>query len=324
MSKGIQNKFLPVFFGVVSASALGLGYLAYSASRDASTEEAAYKEAKNDLDALERAPLSRTEDNAKKKEARVDKYLAQVDELHRILGEYQAAPAEALDPEAFQKKLQKFATDINKAAKDNNVALPDKFDFDMGKYLSNFAPNGDIARALGANLEALNFITTAALESGLRSVDSFSREDIAIEKGAPAGSGTAPKKATASKKPDAKQAAKAKPSLLEESDVIERQSVQMIVTGKHNSVTALLEALANTSPEKAPHLVTIRNLRIENEVKTGTLWTLEVKAEEIKPEGQDPYIVDAVYVLGNQAVRAYLDMDIVRLNDPKPSAGTSN
>lgn len=322
MSKGSQNKFLPIFFGVVGAGALGLGYLAYSASDNASIEEAAYTKAKKELNELESAPLSRTEENAKKKKELVDKYLAQVADLNGTLRKYQAAPTDAPDPQAFQKKLQKYVADINKAAKDKSVTLPDKFDYGMGKYLSDFAPDGNVAQALSANLEALNFIASAALESGVRSVDYFSRDEIAIEKEAPAPapSGTGPKKATPAKKPDAKQAAKATPSVLDESKVLERQSVRMTVTGKNKSVTALLEALANTNPEKAPHFVTIRNLRIENEVKTGTSRTLEVKAEEIKPEGQPPYIVDAVYVLGNQAIKAYLDIDIIRFLDEEAPA----
>jgi hypothetical protein len=328
MSKGKQNTFLPVYFAVLGVGTLGLGYLAFSASSTASEAEESFKKAQTELNDLERKPLSRTLENAAKKKELVDAYLKQVAGLNASLAKLQSTAADAADPQAFQKKLQKVATDIANSAKERNIKLPDKFDFGMNKYMSEFASDAAMAGALGAQLDGLNHIVTAAIESGVRSIDSFSREQIAAEKEPAAGSttgstGSASGSSAAARRrptPARSGAAVSRTSAkkeaagpaLPEDKVIERQAVRMTVTGRNKSITALLEALSNASAEK-PHFVNIRVVRVENQEKNGPPRAVDVREEEIKPEGGgDPYILDAAFVVGDQAVRAYIDMDLLR------------
>ena len=116
--------------------------------------------------------------------------------------------------------------------------------------------------------------------------------------------------------------------------VLERQPLTLTVTGKNHSVIALLEALANTSPEKmAPHFFVIRTLRVENQLKDGPAktQTVELKEEEVtNPDGTKTTVKrDAMYLLGNEQVRMHLDLDLIRFvaeaaPAAKPSAKTAN
>lgn len=59
MSKGKQSKFLTIYFAVLGAGALGLGYLAWNASSGADDAEKSFRDKLLELDRLENAPLSR-------------------------------------------------------------------------------------------------------------------------------------------------------------------------------------------------------------------------------------------------------------------------
>jgi len=106
------------------------------------------------------------------------------------------------------------------------------------------------------------------------------------------------------------------------------------VTGKNHSVIALLEALANTSPEKmAPHFFVIRTLRVENQLKDGPAKTQTVEKkenEETGPDGKKSVVIrDAMYLLGNEQVRMHLDLDLIRFAAEaapaaKPTVKTAN
>ena len=157
MSTGKQSKFLTIYFSALVAGGLVLGYLAWSASSKAEEAEAEYKKAERDLDALEGAKLSRTEENAKKKKALVAEYVTKVQALNSDLMKYQAPLNAAETNTSFQTKLQA-ATDAARAtAKDKQVKLDEKFDarFDRSHSLMVRACIGLVASVVGILLAIL-------------------------------------------------------------------------------------------------------------------------------------------------------------------------
>jgi len=317
MSKGKQSKFLPVYFSVLGAGALGLGYLGWSASSTADEAEGNYKAAVAELDRLESAKLSRTKENAAEKANRVKAYVEQVQGLNKSLMAYQAPIADIENPD-FQKKLVDAIKTLTEDAKSKSVKVDEKFDFGMAEYLGGF-PIPGTAPALSAQLDALVHLTNAAMDAGVSEINVLNRTKLAIEAEKEEQPKDAPKKPG---KPAQKTGAASKPAgakkeagpLLDESKVLERQSLAFAVTGKNRSVLNLINALSNASPDKAPHFFIIKTLRTENELKDGPDKNRQVEIkEESDPNNKDNVIKrDAMYLLGNEQVKLHLELDLVR------------
>jgi hypothetical protein len=336
MSQGKQNKFLIIYFSILGAGALILGYLGWSASSDADDAEKKYKDNAATLDRLENAPLSRTKENAKEKKDRVDKYESQVRELNTGMMAFQPPLNPTESNESFQKKL----SEASKAVKDNAVArgvkLDAKFDLGMGNYLSAFPVSGAAPR-LSAELDGIVYLVNTAMDAGVTSIDMLTREMLPFEtEKAESKKPTAPlsdiekKRQKAEEEKKAKEAkaagGKAKAPVVgpDESKVLERQPMEITVTGKNQSILNFLQALANSSPDKAPHFFTIRLLRVENNEKDGPQKSVTVERKEVQPDPDNKataYFQDAMFLLGNENVKLHLDLDLIRFLDlPAPPA----
>ena len=344
MSKGSQSKFLTIYFSALGVGAIALGYLGWSASTAADEAEARYNGRVAELDRLEKAPLSRTKDNAAKKTELVKTYVDQVKALNASMLAWQAPLNEAESGESFQKKLNEAVKAAKADGLTRQVKVPEKFDFGMDKYLAGFPESGTAAR-LSAQLDSLIFVVNAAMESGVSSIDSMTRGELAFESvKSDSGPATSAPPTAAQRRERARleaEAAKLKGKApagptMDESKVFERQPLTLNVTGKNRSVLALLEALANTSPEKkSPHFFIVRALRMENQLKDGPAKTQTVAAEEkeeTRPDGTKVVVKrDAMYLLGNEQVKMHLEIDLIRFvadaapaEKEKPAAKTAN
>ena len=345
MSQGKQSKFLIIYFSVLGAGALALGYLGWSASSAAEEAETSYKGKVAELDRLEKAPLSRTKGNADKKKKLVESYVDQVKALNTAMLAWQAPVNESESGESFQKKLNEAVKTAKADGLTRQVKVPEKFDFGMDKYLAGFPVPGTAPR-LSAQLDSIIFLVNAAMDAGVSSIDSLTRTELGIEsEKSEATPGTAapltPAQRKAAKDKADAEAAKKKGSAaagptVDENKVFERQPLTLTVTGKNKSVIAMVEALANTSPEKmAPHFFIIRALRVENQLKDGPAKTETVQLEEKEETGPDGVKKtvkrDAKYLLGNELVRMHLELDLIRFvpgdapaDKEKPAAGTAN
>jgi hypothetical protein len=333
MSQGKQSKFLPIYFSILGVGALGLGYMAWSASSSSDEAEEKYKQASTELSRLENAPLSRTDENAALKKSKVDDFVKQVRELNTTLISYQP-PIAAESNDGFQKKLN----EATKAVKDNaaakGVTLSPKFDLGMGNYLSQFPVSG-AAGKLSAQLDSIVYLSNAAMNAGVSSIDNLTRDPLDVEKEKKDEKATDKPKAPLTpaqrakedqKKKEEAAKAKAAPQAIDDSKVMERQPVTIDVTGKNRSVLNFLEALANTDGKDSPYFFIIRTLRIENELKDGPPKSVTVTEKEVTPNPEDKtsvYTQDAEFLLGNEKVKMHLDLDIVRFSDlPAEAAKT--
>lgn len=331
MSQGKKDKFLPVYFSVLGAGVLGLGYMAWSASSASDEAEAKYQSAVTQLKDLESEPIARNAENADKKKADVEAYVKQVQELSTTMLARQA-PVPAIGNEIFQRELSQARDAILAAAKDKNVKIDPEFSFGMDRYLAAF-PESGAAPKLKAQLDALVFLTTAAMDAGLTEINSIVRTELDFEKEKKELTPEEKKKAdeekkraeaaakkTAVQKGKDKNAPKETPATtLDDKEVVERQPVMFTVTGKNDSVLRFLETLANASPENnAPHFIVIRTLRVENEMKDGPAKGLQVEdKEEEDPVTKVKIRRNAKFVLGGEKVQLQLDLDIVRfLEEP--------
>ena len=241
MSKGKSNSFLPGYFAVLGLGALGLGYLAWSASSSAEEAQASYQSTKDSLDSMQRGTIFPNAENEAKKKKLVDALATKVKTLVDGVSKFQSPINAAESGESFQKKLVATETAIKEAAKGRSINLAEKFSIGFDKYADSFA-SAQAAPQLAAELDAVAFLLNTAMASGVSSLDSFSRAELDIEKTAPpadptAKPGTRPAAPTPPKaNPQKPVAAKGAPAV-EESKVLERQTMNLVVTGSNIAIT---------------------------------------------------------------------------------------
>jgi hypothetical protein len=332
MSKGKFNSFLPGYFAVLGIGTLGLGYLAWSASSAATGAKESYEAKRNTLESMQRGSIFPNEANEAKKKQLVDALAAKVKTLVDGVSAYQSPINAAETGESFQKKLVAATAAITEAAKERKVTLGEKFDIGFDKYSDSFAST-EAAPQLAAQLDAVTYLLNTAMASGVSSLESFKRAPLTVEAAkADAAPAPAAGKPGVQPKPTPKPApgsptvkttgkAPAGPAV-EESKVLERQPMQLTVTGSNIAITQFLSALANIKPgEAGAHFYTIRTLKVENSMKDGPDKTVTVTMEEKEdPETKTTVKRDAKYILGNESVTLYLDVDLIRFLDPTTEA----
>ena len=90
MSKGKSNSFLPGYFAVLGLGALGLGYLAWSASSSADEAQTSYQSTKDSLDSMQRGSIFPNAENEAKKKKLVDALATKVKTLVDGVSKFQS------------------------------------------------------------------------------------------------------------------------------------------------------------------------------------------------------------------------------------------
>lgn len=329
MSKAKQNTFLTGYFAALAVGAIGLGYLAWSASSGANEAAEKYKETRDRLDTLRNAKIFPKQVNVDAKKKQVDGFSEEVAKLNTALREYQQ-PLEAMDVPAFQNKLQVMRDGLQNEAKNANVILPDGFDLGMGSYLSAL-PEKEAVPRLNAWLEGMNFVVHTLISKGVSQLDFLKRPELAFEKkgaseekekakavAAAAAAKGKSSSTSSSSTPAKKSATKAEPAApIREDEVLERYPMQITFTGSSRSVNDVLTALSNTTPGSSPFFFDIRLMRIENEQKEGANVSAKVEVkEETDPLTQKPFKRDSIYLFGVEKVTVFLSLDLVRFPEP--------
>ncbi|MBX7209112.1 MAG: Amuc_1100 family pilus-like protein [Verrucomicrobiaceae bacterium] len=350
-----ENKTLAAIIGMMVAGGLGLGawlvmsYFGYTAALDQ------YQTASNSVAALKGAKVYPSEDHVLAREEAVSEYEAAVSKLGTVLLALQQ-PVKPLTDTEFQARLKTRINETRQAA-DGKTKLPKEFAFGFDKYNKTLPRSGEAATQLGDYLGAVDAITNMFIESGVASIDTFERTSLAVESDAPAPKPEPPKevKKAVSKTrttKGAKAAAKAPAPPKEITKVVERRTVTLTMTTDQGALQTLMNSLA--SPSKMVHFTIVRQLRIDNEKQEGPVRGSlklppaptppeptgggEAGATPPAPEGgtakpgetpapapEKPRViepvkpgpVDALAVFGEEKLKVYMEIDIVRFLEPK-------
>lgn len=356
-----ENKTLAAILGVMVAGGLGLAawlymnYSSYAASREQ------FETANSGLATLKGAKLFPSPENEAKKQAEADGYQAAVGRLSAALLILQPKNTPMSGTE-FQAKLEQRSQQTAEAAKAAGVKLPrEKFGFGFDTYFGTL-PKPEATTELTSYLDSADQIVNMMIGSGIVSLDSFDRSELAVEKGAPPPK-PEPPKTTASKpkksKSKSKDGAKKGPPPKEIAKAVERRTVKTTFTTDQGPLQKILNTLA--SPSKMPHFAVVRLLRVENEKQEGppkiipvTAAATPAPAPEPAPapapaadsappapadgaaaaaaaagaqaakreilEPAKPSTPDAVAVLGEEKLKVFLEIDIVRFVEPASTA----
>lgn len=348
-----ENKTLAGIIGVMVAGGLGLtawlvmSYMAYSTS----VEE--YQAVSGNVASIKGAKLFPSAENVEAKEAAVSAYEEAVGRLGTVLLALQQPVAPLTDTE-FQARLKARIADARQAAAAAKIALPKEFAFGFDSYTTGLPRSGEAATQLGDYLAAVDAIVKMIIESGAKSIDSLERTELAIEKGAPPPPTPPkePKKVTKARttKGKGKAAAKAVVAPKEIAQVVERRKLTLTLTADQGPLQVIMNKLA--SPSQMVHFSVVRQLRVENEKQEGPLRGSLKRLEPKSPtpptmgEGEPatpnpnasktpeagaaaaPQVIepakpddpDAQAVFGEELLKVYLEIDLVRFLEPKSEA----
>lgn len=324
-----ENKKLATLMGVFLVAAAGLGFLLVTSYSAYAESRQRFDTANGSLASMKSADLYPSTENLDKKKALVDEYEQKVTTLSKVLLSLQPK-VESLTETDFQAKLKaKIAEIRTKAGK--ATQLPGDFALGFPEYTASLPKSASIATELSDYLDASEAVVTTLIQAGVDSVETFDRTQLASEKGET----TTPSVAA---NPGARSGP-AMPATKEVAKLVERRTLTINMTTDQGSLQSVLNQLA--SPSKMPHFTAVRLLRIENEKAEGPLRATvaqdlsrnrapqteegfdqvmvtpdgEAKAVATGPEvisAPKPANKDAVGVLGQEKLKAYLEIDLIK------------
>jgi hypothetical protein len=321
-----DNKVPAAILGVTGAGVLGLGVMLFNAWSAAAEAQETFDSVNMSLASLNSANIAPTPENLAAKHAMVKEYTESAGKMALVLYKLQPDPKPMTDTD-FQAKVKARTLEIKKLGAGR---LPAEFNLTFDQYVENLPKASgklsadQVATELSGYLDAVEEVTTMFLKNGVGSIDVIERSELPAEKSddkAAAGNGRNQAEAEA------------------DQSITERRQLKMVVRLDQGVLQTILSKLA--SPSEMPYFTVVRLLRIENEVKVGparvalaptkdpevgddspsdTPVATEAKpaAKGVQPAGRDSYVV-----LGNEGLRAYLEIDLVKFIDRSAAAGAT-
>jgi hypothetical protein len=305
-----QNKAPAAIIGVSVVGAAGLGFMLFQSWSGFGEKLEEFNALNGSIASLNSAQLAPTPENLAKKQALVGEFTTEAGRLQAVLAALQSeVKVEPISDTGFQAKLKTRIAETRKLA-GKTMVLPAEFNLGFDRYNSELPPSNEVATELSGYLDAVEEIVKVMVASGVAQLDMIERSELPSEKGA---SATTRRQG---------QPAAAAPEL------VERRQVRAMVTADQSALQMLLSKLA--SPSEMPHFTVVRLVRIENERQEGPLRA-EIGLHTLAPEegaapvaaptegGEEKKAIvtakpagqDAVNVLGEEKLRAYLEIDLV-------------
>ena len=346
-----ENKTLAAIIGLMVAGGLGLAavlvmsYFSYAAT----LEE--FQAGSNKVAALKGAKLYPSEENVVAKETAISEYEDVVSRLGLTLLALQQ-PVKPLTDTEFQARLKARIAETRQKADGRTptvMKLPKDFAFGFDSYTANLPRSAEAATQLGDYLGAVDDIVNMLISSGVSSIDSIERTELDVEKGKPPPPPEPPKEAkkTTPKKGAKGKAAEKKPAPPKEiAKVVERRTLTLVLTADQGPLQVIMNKFA--SPSEMVHFTIVRQLRVENEKQEGplrgSLPKLDQSTQTIDPSAPVPgaptepadaksatvpglekaqviepvkaALPDAQAVFGEEKLKVYMEIDLVRFLEP--------
>jgi hypothetical protein len=278
-----RNPFLVTYLAVTVVGTAVFGYLFYSAWTHAQEVDASYLTAVNKLHQLQnRAPFPSDENNDKYVQFTKD-YRAEYDKLVAKAGGMQK-PVTAIRPEDFQDLLRSNVSQVQQAAKENNVVLPEGFYLGFDQYQAAL-PSEAAAGPLARELAGIRLVVDQLIQMKVRQIDGIKRYPLPEEGGRqasaqqpPTGGGSSSQGAGASNR-NARRQGQGQATGGSQGgrnqvarDVVVSNNFEIVFVADQAAARSALNFVANSS-----QFFIIRYLNIENSATEGPL---RVSAEE--------------------------------------------
>lgn len=311
-----ENKSLAVILGIIIAATLALGYLLFDSWTRYAESKESFLALGNEVAGMKGATLAPTAENVQKKRQLVEDFAANVNKLGTTLLILQPR-IEPIKNIEFQSKLKTKVADVRTAATSARMTLPADFAFGFEEYTSNL-PSDAASPELSAYLDAVDALVKLFMNSGVEGLETLERSKLPVEDG----SG---RSVTAQLQPG--------------SNILEKRKITAVLTLDQAALQLVVSRMAN--PSEMPHFTSLRLLRIENQRQEGPLRDAgsvasaaspgippapavepapgapgaksSAASDEIVPPPPAPR--DAVPIIGEEKLKAYLEIDLVKFLD---------
>jgi hypothetical protein len=328
-----ENKTLATIVGVFLAASAGIGVLVFNAYSAYGETRDRFGAINNALALMKSAPLFPSAENEERKRKAVEGYESEVNRLSAVLLALQP-PVEEVTETDFQAKLKARIEEVRGQA-GQTTKLPANFALGFGEYTASLPRSREVATELMDYMNASDAVVRAVIEAGVGSVDTFERSELVSESGR---QDTAPQA-----RPGPGAGAAPAGVGKEVAKMVERRTITMTLTSDQAPLQNLLNTLA--SPSKMPHFTAVRLLRVENEKNEGPLRAAvqqqlnrQRAPTEVDESGESVEVIigadgqpaaaveaapevlapakpgreDAVSVLGQEKLKVYLEIDIIK------------
>jgi hypothetical protein len=256
-----RNPFLIGYLSVTAVGVAALGFFAYSSYSHYSEVDASYQDAVQKLQSLQnRTPFPNAENN-EKYAASTAEYRAAYEKLLERISKMQKG-VETITPQVFQDRLRAMVSDVENAAKQAGVKLPDGFYLGFDQYRDEL-PANEAAGPLARELDAIRLVVDDLITNKAHEILGIKRALLPEEQGA------APKSEDTMTHRGGRQLAGSNAG----ADIVTANSFDIAFIADQSQVRQALNAIA-----QADQFFIIRYLTIENSSLTGPKRHLEAEA----------------------------------------------
>ena len=319
-----KSGFLKGYLIVMIVSTLLGGYFVFSSRSHYIESKDSFKASKNTVAALKSSKIYPDSNNLKEKQKQVADYVEAVGSLKAKVLENQSQLNSDFTEQSFRKLMEDETVAIAEMAEKEKLTLPEEFAFGMEAYNRGKQVQAGALSRLEWELNAIKRFVTIAADSGVSSIDDFSRDEFKLEtvvektdeeesNAARSSRGTSSRSRSRGRRNNDKPASTNPMAGAEK--VMETYRFTSEITASYEALTALLNGIAADKN----YFLWLRKIRIENERQTSPRegdapGPTNVEGVVPDEQGNVPKI-DATVLFGNEKMKARLFIDAVRFKE---------
>ena len=319
-----KSGFLKGYLIIMIVSTLLGGYFVFSSRSQYIESKDSFDTSIKTVAALKKGDIYPDSNNLKEKQKQVAGYVEAVGRLKAKVLESQSQLNSDFTEQSFRKLMEDETIAIAEIAEKEKLTLPEEFAFGMEAYNRGKQVQAGALSRLEWELNAIKRFVTIAADSGVSSIDDFSRDEFKLEtevektdeeesNAARSSRGTSSRSRSRGRRSNDKPVSTNPMAGAEK--VMETYRFTSEITASYEALTALLNGIAADKN----YFLWLRKIRIENERQTspregdapGPTNVAGVVPDE---QGNVPKI-DATVLFGNEKMKARLFIDAVRFKE---------
>jgi len=319
-----KSGFLKGYLIIMIVSTLLGGYFVFSSRSQYIESKDSFNASKNAVVALKSSKIYPDSNNLKEKQKQVAGYVEAVGNLKAKVLENQSQLNSDFTEQSFRKLMEDETVAIAEMAEKEKLTLPEEFAFGMEAYNRGKQVQAGALSRLEWELNAIKRFVTIAADSGVSSIDDFSRDEFKLETEVEKtdeeeSNASRSSRGTSSRSRSRGRRSNDKPvstnPLAGAEKVMETYRFTSEITASYEALTALLNGIAADKN----YFLWLRKIRIENERQTSPRegdapGPTNVEGVVPDEQGNVPKI-DATVLFGNEKMKARLFIDAVRFKE---------
>ena len=319
-----KSGFLKGYLIIMIVSTLLGGYFVFSSRSQYIESKASFDSSIKTVKALKSSKIYPDSNNLKEKQKQVAGYVEAVGSLKAKVLENQSQLNSDFTEQSFRKLMEDETVAIAEMAEKEKLTLPEEFAFGMEAYNRGKQVQAGALSRLEWELNAIKRFVTIAADSGVSSIDDFSRDEFKLETEVEKNDEEESNVARSSRRTSSRSSSRGRRSndkpvttnpMAGAEKVMETYRFTSEITASYEALTALLNGIAADKN----YFLWLRKIRIENERQTSPRegdapGPTNVEGVVPDEQGNVPKI-DATVLFGNEKMKARLFIDAVRFKE---------